>query len=62
MIPRVKTWRVTFRKEGHVIAQTTVLAPTRFLAKLNLRDDPFFWQWLRQGDQVTIACERRAKP
>jgi len=52
MIPQVKTWIVTVKSTGNKIE---VLAPTRFLARLNFQFD-YVQYW---GEDITIGLKRK---
>jgi len=53
MIPKVKTWIVTVKSSKTKIE---VLAPTKFLARLNFRHD-YMQYW---GEDITIGLKRNA--
>ena len=56
MIPTVKTWIVTVDYNGTKI-RSEVLAPTKFLARLNFRHDYIqFWG----HDIISIGLKRKA--
>ena len=68
MIPRTKTYRVIWRdKDGHRLMEFDVRAPTRLLARLELRDamvDAGVWNvWLEtvypHFETVTYHARRR---
>ena len=54
MIPRVKTWRCTVTYDNGNVEIIHVTAPTRTLAKLNLRFD----YPRTMGQTVRFYCER----
>lgn len=58
MIPRVKTWTVSVLDDnGKVIERIAVLAPTKLLARLNVRHEyPRTW-----GHALKIGLKRAGK-
>ena len=71
MIPRTATWRVTYhfdRPQGSTVSEKRhyyVLAPTKFLAKLAMRDEigrigaAEFYDNVTRANRVTYYCMRR---
>lgn len=58
-IPSVKTWRATFTRQGELIGQCQVMAPTAVLARLELvHGVPSYWRWLLDCDKLTLGVVR----
>jgi hypothetical protein len=59
-IPPVRTWRVQFWRGSERLGAITVLAPTKFLARLNSwHDRPDVWLECWPADRITISIHRQ---
>jgi hypothetical protein len=63
MIPATKRWRVRWYRDGQLRDTAYVSAPTRFLAKLNLRfERPDLWLANWDSDRVTYSVMGEKSP